>query len=298
MDNNTNKNIDELDLTPFFNKIFLNKTFIIASSIIFSLFIFSLSYLIPNKYSSYAMLQPVEDQSVSTSNQLGGLASFAGLNLQDSANKTDFALEILTSIDFFETLYYKDEFLIDLMAAKKFNASSNVLVIDNSLYDEGRKIWIRNQKNKKPSIQESHEIFIESLSFYKDKNTQFVQISFKHISPFKAQKWLNVIIQMLNDHIKDLETERAKSSLDYLMTEISQTDITEIKEVISTLIQKELSILTISAGSENYVFNIIDSPRVSEKKSEPSRIKFLLISFLLALLLSISYIFYKDRKNK
>jgi len=137
---------------------------------------------------------------------------------------------------------------------------------------------------------------MDSISSYKDKNTQFVQVSFKHISPHKAKEWLDVIIKKLNNHIKDMETDRAKSSLDYLMVEISKTDTTEIKEVISTLIQKELSVLTISAGSENYVFNIIDSPRTAEKKSEPSRLQYLIISFLISLLFSTAYVLFKDRE--
>ena len=296
MEDTRNKNLDELDLSPFLNKIYSNIGFIFVSTTILSLIIFSLSFLIPNKFSSYATLQPVEDQSINMPSQLGGLASFAGLNLQDSSNKTDLALKILTSLDFFESMYYEEDFLVDLMAAKKFNPASKIYSLDNSLYDTKSKAWVRNKKEKKPTIQESYEVFIESLSFFKDKNSQFFQISFKHISPYKAQKWLNVIIQKLNKHIKDMETDRAKSSLDYLMVEISKTDITEIKEVISSLIQKELSILTISAGSENYVFNIIDSPRVAEKKSEPSRIQILFIGFLLSLLMSISFIFFKDRK--
>ena len=295
MENNS-KNLDELDLSPFLRKINSNKIFILLSSVLFALIVFFLSFLIPNKYSSYAMLQPVEDQNVNMQNQLGGLASFAGLNFQDSANKTDLALEILTSVDFFESLYYEDGFLVDLMAAKKFNISTGDLVIDDSLYDMKNNIWVRNKKIKKPTIQESHEVYIDSLSSYKDKNTQFVQVSFKHISPHKAKEWLNVIIKKLNSHIKDMETDRAKSSLDYLMVEISKTDTTEIKEVISTLIQKELSILTISAGSENYVFNIIDSPRTAEKKSEPSRLQYLIISFLISLLFSIAYVLFKDRE--
>lgn len=295
MENNS-KNLDELDLSPFLRKINSNKVFILLSSVVFALIIFFLSFLIPNKYSSYAMLQPVEDQNVNMQNQLGGLASFAGLNFQDSANKTDLALEILTSVDFFESLYYEDGFLVDLMAAKKFNISSGDLVIDDSLYDIKNNIWVRNKKIKKPTIQESHEVYMDSISSYKDKNTQFVQVSFKHISPHKAKKWLDVIIKKLNNHIKDMETDRAKSSLDYLMVEISKTDTTEIKEVISTLIQKELSVLTISAGSENYVFNIIDSPRTAEKKSEPSRLQYLIISFLISLLFSTAYVLFKDRE--
>ena len=80
------------------------------------------------------------------------------------------------------------------------------------------------------------------------------------------------------------------------MLQISQTDITEIKEVLYSLIQKELSILTISAGSENYVFNIIDSPRAPEKKSEPSRIQFLLLGFLVGLVISIFFVFTRIRE--
>ena len=95
-----------------------------------------------------------------------------------------------------------------------------------------------------------------------------------------------------------METKRAELSLKYLMLQISKTDVAAVQEVISNLIQKELSILTISAGNKSYVFDIIDSPRVPEKKSSPSRIRFLLIGFVISIFFFIPFVIYRSLKSK
>ena len=295
---NDTYNIDELDLSPIIKIVNEKKFFILLASISVSIIFFLSSFLIPNKYHSFISLQPLEDQTSNIPGQLGGIAAFAGINIQDKGNKTDLALKILTSTDFFETLYQDEEFLIDLMATKNFSSASGKISIDSKKYDVKSKKWVRDHKNPKPTVQESHEVFLKSISQYVDKNTQFVEISFVHISPYIAQKWLTRIIDKLNETVKEMETKRAELSLKYLMLQISKTDVAAVQEVISNLIQKELSILTISAGNKSYVFDIIDSPRVPEKKSSPSRIRFLLIGFVISIFFFIPFVIYRSLKSK
>ena len=296
--NDTNNNIDELDLSPILNTINKNKFFILISSITVSIIFFCSSFLIPNKYHSFVSLQPVQDQTSNIPSQIGGLAAFAGINIQEQGNKTDLALKILTSTDFFESLYDEDEFLIDLMATKNFNITTGKTSINSNKYDIGNKRWVRDHKNPKPTVQEAHKLFLKSITYYVDRNTQFVELSFSHISPFIAQKWLSRIIDKLNETVKQIETKRAEASLEYLMLQISKTNVDVVQEVISNLIQKELSVLTISAGNNSYVFEIIDSPRVAEKKSSPSRIKYLLVGFITSIFFFTFFVLLRSSRRK
>ena len=60
MNENAVQNLDEFDLSPFLEKIYKKKFFILFFSIAFSFLVLFSSYFIPNKYVSYATLQPVE----------------------------------------------------------------------------------------------------------------------------------------------------------------------------------------------------------------------------------------------
>ena len=82
------------------------------------------------------------------------------------------------------------------------------------------------------------------------------------------------------------------------MLQISKTNVDVVQEVISNLIQKELSVLTISAGNNSYVFEIIDSPRVAEKKSSPSRIKYLLVGFITSIFFFTFFVLLRSSRRK
>ena len=53
---------------------------------------------------------------------------------------------------------------------------------------------------------------------------------------------------------------------------MSVTNISEIKQVMAELLQKEIQKLTLMEASEAYVFEYIDPPVVMEKKSETKKI--------------------------
>ncbi len=77
----------------------------------------------PDIYKASAILAPASSEGGGGINamagQLGGLASFAGINLGGvGVDKTALALEILKSRSFIEAFISKHELLVPLMAAK------------------------------------------------------------------------------------------------------------------------------------------------------------------------------------
>ena len=87
------------------------------------------------------------------------------------------------------------------------------------------------------------------------------------------------------------DEDQAKKSIVFLNKIIESTDIKTTKEIISTLLEKQMQTLMLTSAEKNYVFEIIDSPIVPEKKSRPSRARISILGTILGLLLSILIVF-------
>ena len=88
------------------------------ASLIFSL-------LLPNIYRAQVILSPVSmDTNLASSlgGGLGGLASFAGIDIQSGdAKKTDEAVAILSSLEFFKIISNKNNLAVPLLASSGWN---------------------------------------------------------------------------------------------------------------------------------------------------------------------------------
>ena len=87
------------------------------------------------------------------------------------------------------------------MAFDYWDASSNKVVYDNSIFDESSQKWVRDfayPQTQIPSPQESFNVLLVIYRPQKDIDTGFVSISVKHESPYVAQEWTALIIDQLN----------------------------------------------------------------------------------------------------
>ena len=58
--------------------------------------------------------------------------------------------------------------------------------------------------------------------------------------------------------------EKNKKALNYLYETIKQSDIVEVRTAVSSLIKRNVSELSLSEMNEDFIFSIIDSPRLNE----------------------------------
>ena len=132
---------------------------------------------------------------------------------------------------------------------------------------------------------------IKIISVSENRKTSFINISIDHKSPYVAKKWLDIIINEINESMRAADEDQAKKSIVFLNKIIESTDIKTTKEIISTLLEKQMQTLMLTSAEKNYVFEIIDSPIVPEKKSRPSRARISILGTILGLLLSILIVF-------
>ena len=267
---------DEIDLSVLITALFQGKWIIIGFTSIASIIVVLYSLSLPNIYKAEALLVPISSNENVGGNiqELGGLASLAGISLSEGSDTSAIALEKLQSLSFFEEILLPQINLPDLMAVESWDPYSNSITYDKEIYDDSTKTWTReitSLQTPEPSAQESFTAFMEHIGALTDIKTRLITISAKHQSPFIAKQWADLVIKELNIFYREKDKKEATFAVDYLNEQISRTRLSEVKLVISEVLAQQIQTLSLIEANENYVFDFIDPPAVMEKKSEPRR---------------------------
>jgi LPS O-antigen subunit length determinant protein (WzzB/FepE family) len=287
--NNTNPKEyieDEIDLAVLIGALWQGKWIIMGFTSVASILVVIYSLSLPNIYSGQALLVPVSSKdSVSGAAQnLGGLASLAGISLSDSSDNSVVATEKLQSLSFFEGKILTQINISDLMAVESWNPNNNSITYDDAIYDDKTKSWTREvvfPQTPKPSAQESYKAFLEHLSVVKDLKTNIVTITISHQSPYVAKQWADLVVTEINTFYREKDRSEAEFAVNYLNDQIAQTRLSEVKMVIAEVLAQQIQKLTLIEANDNYIFDYIDPPAVMEKKSAPRRAIICIIGALL-----------------
>lgn len=277
---------DNIDIAFLFRALLQGKWIIIGFTSVASILVVIYSLSLPNIYTGQAMLVPVSSKdSVSGSAQnLGGLASLAGISLSDSSDTSVVAIEKLQSLSFFEDKILTQINIPDLMAVESWNLNNNSITYDHEIYDDKTKSWTREvafPQTPKPSAQESYKAFMEHLSVVRNLKTNVITIAISHQSPYVAKQWADLVVTEINTFYREKDRSEAEFAVNYLNDQISQTRLSEVKMVIAEVLAQQIQKLTLIEANDNYVFDYIDPPAVMEKKSAPRRAIICIIGALL-----------------
>ncbi len=284
MDNITeNKSNDEVNISELANILWSSKK-IIVSIVIFSFFITYLyTLLLTDRYSSSSIVAENNSDSSKQNSSYGAIASLAGINLSSDAelDKTELAIVTIKSLDFFENFFYNDDvFMMHLMAIKSYEKEIKKSYYKDN-FDKSSNSW---KKNQKPSLELSHKTYLKNLSISEEDEIGFYKISLKSNAPDSSEHLLSKSISMINRTILESDRKKNEDSLKYLNLQLSLAKETELKKAVANLIEDKLKKGMMIEASNDYVFEIIDSPRIGYH-SEPSRIILSILGGLLSLII-------------
>jgi uncharacterized protein involved in exopolysaccharide biosynthesis len=286
------------------NEVYFKDLFIIAWKFKFSIILItavaaiaSVYYAIhiPNTYKSEALMS-ISDSSSSGSDlsRYSGLASIAGINIPQSSSedKLTLAIETIRSREIVERLIKDEIILINLMAAKSFNWSTNKLYIDPEIYSTLKSEWLRTPSGPfvaKPSSLEAHRAYMKSLSIRREGN--YFTLSIEHISPIFAKTLLEQVIKEVNTINREKDKSESYLALEYLKSEYTKTPLKGMQQSINALIEGQLQKQMVANIREEYLISAIDKPFIPEFKSSPNRgvlcIMGTVFGFIFALLISL-----------
>tara|TARA_B110000008_G_scaffold262798_1_gene285572 strand:+ start:125 stop:1036 length:912 start_codon:yes stop_codon:yes gene_type:complete len=291
------ENKEEINLIELMRVIWSGKYIIGSITFLASIIAVVYSLSLSDTYRSEVSLSPVGlegENSSGLAGQLGGLAGIAGITMGDNAgSKITIGLEVMQSRRFFNQIATKYNIVKPLMASKDWDRATNKLIYDEEIYDSKLNKWVRNPKppmSAEPSLQEAHREFSSIFSVIRDNKTGIITLGIEHYSPYIAKQWLDWIILEINNLSRNDDMNQAEKSIKFLKDEIRVTNLNEIKEGISKLIQSQVEKIMLAKVTPEYLFKIIDPPYVSEIKSGPSRALICILGFLLGLMSGILFV--------
>ena len=280
---------DEVDLRELISVVWKEKIAIIVATGVVALSSIFISLSLTNYYTSEAVVI-ARDQQDTPLSEFSGLASLAGVNLDNAGSSLFKMMAIIESREFVKHLITFDDVLPSIMAAKSYDASSQELYFDPEVYDSETKTWTREvpvNRALEPSYLEAHKEYLEMISMVKDKLTGHISIGVEHVSPVFAKEFLNLIIQEANNLNRDIDIESSSKALTYLTAELSQTPQLEVKKSISKLIEHQFETRMMASIHDDYVLIPLEPPFIPERKSGPIRSLIVILSTLVAGLVSV-----------
>ena len=284
---------DEIDLKELVGVLWKSKFLIISFTALISISSIIISLMMTNYYTSESVLIARDQQDSSSLSDFSGVASLVGVDLSGEGASVFKVMEIIQSREFVRHLITFENVLPSLMAAESFDASSQQINFDPEIFDAESNTWTREpgvNGNIIPSYLEAHREYSDMLSIVKDKLTGLISIKFEHISPVFANDFLSLIIQEANNLNREIDVDATTKALTYLKGELSQTPQIEIKKSISKLIENQLETRMMASIYDDYILIPLEPPFVPDKKSRPIRSLIVILSTLIAGMLSVIYV--------
>ncbi len=290
--------MDEIDFSVFFNILWVNKNLIFTFITVFSLTSIFYALSLDNIYTAKSIINPSSgDNPSKLSNQYGGIAAIAGIELNSSDSEVEVAIAFINSKRLVSELMKHDSFLPNLMASKKWNIKNQEITYNENIYDPKNNNWIRNVApplKQVPSVQEAHEVFSKLVKISQHKSTKLITLSVDHISPVIAQEWAVWIIEEANSLVSNMRVKESQDSIDYLNEQIKVTPYAELRTMFYELIQQKTQKMMLAKVNPEYALTTIDPPLIPEIKSKPNRSMICIFGFFLGAILSIFFIFIRD----
>jgi len=283
---------DRIDVAELFGFLWEGKkTIIIVTTVCF---LYSIFYALSlnHYYKSAATLSVIE--AVSGGGTMGGLASIAGISIQQVGVKGPRFINTLRSRAFLKHLISVDENVLPaLMAAESYDIESKKIIFDPNVYDAANKKWLI----PKPNYLEAYPYYMSYLYSYYHDMRRIIDVQFEHISPIFAKEFLDAIIREGDRVLREFDMQVSIDSLAYLNVELSETKLLNIKSSINQMILSQMQTKMMTQLGYNYVVKIIDPPFVPLYPSRPSRRFIAMVGFLGGLVVSILFVLMRQYIN-
>ena len=258
---------DEIDIKSVVSSLIENKKLFFFASI-FSLIISSVSYFFYDDfYESSSVLYTTNSESSSmNSSSFDRLADIGGfnLNLSQMDNQASYCLKLFDSIDFFIEVLEPD-LLKDLIGTRK-----------------AKSLWSNLEDNlNSKNIFLAHDRFKKKFQVDFDEDYNTFDLEYTSSSPGLSQTTLQKIIDTANSKIREKDLEEARKKLEFVRTKLSTENLSQIKEVLSTLAAESYGVIALAESREEYYLKTIQKPYFNPLSQKIGFFLFISISLLL-----------------
>jgi uncharacterized protein involved in exopolysaccharide biosynthesis len=184
-------------------------------------------------------LQP----SLSAATNAGGVSTLARLGVDTSRAATEEAVAMLLSRDL-GARFISDENLAPLFFDTPW---ANVL---------GR--W-KAPVEKQPTEQDAFEFFDRKVRrVTRDERNGFITLQITWRDPEVAAAWANDLVGRLNAGMRERAIARTATSLEALEDALETATVTDARDAINSLVERQVNERLLASISEEYAFRIVD----------------------------------------
>ena len=273
---------DRIDVAELFGFLWEGKKTIITVTTVFFLSSIFYALSLNHYYKSTSTLSVIE--AVSGGGGMGGLASIAGISIQQVGVKGPRFINTLRSRAFLNHLISTDENILPaLLAVESYDKESQELVFNPEIYDAANKKWLI----PKPDHLVAFPTYMGLLYSYYHDQRRIIDLQFEHVSPIFAKEFLDSIIREGDKVLREFDMQVSIDSLEYLNVELAETKLLNIKSSINSMILSQMQTKMTTQLGYNYVVKIIDPPYIPLYPSRPSRRFIAIVGLLGGLVVSI-----------
>lgn len=207
----------------------------------------TVAFILPKKYEASILLASVADTAEnsglsSLTNQFGGIASIAGLNLDTTGNKEQ-AIAILSSRELAEN-FIRDQKLLP--------------VFYSELWDSGSGRWLVDE-SEIPTMWDATKMFDEDIRRISlRKEDGLIDVSMTWYEPAAAADWGNRLVALANQKMRNDAIAEASQSIEYLNEQLNQTSAIELKQGIYRLIESNMHTTMLANVRDEFAFKVLD----------------------------------------
>jgi uncharacterized protein involved in exopolysaccharide biosynthesis len=186
---------------------------------------------------------------------VGGLASLAGIDV--GSNKSAEPIAVLKSREL-AAAFIEEQNLLPVFFADRWDAAT--------------KRWKSPDADKQPDIRDGIRFLEKSvLKVLEDKKTNLITVSVDWTDPKIAAMWANMLIERVNNRMRQRALAEGEASMNYLKQELSATSLVPLQQSVGRVIETQLQQLIIAKSNDEYAFRILDHAQIPKYRDHPHR---------------------------
>jgi len=269
-------NDEEIDFTEILGELWKNKSILLLS--VFSILLLSILYLhiATYKYTAEIKVYPVQSPSGNGINrQLGGLASLAGISLQNNQQGSPFEL-------YSEEIYSRE-------IANILSADHNLMrTIYNSEWDSETSQWkdpkdtlssiiatvkftlgVPSHKWQAPNGARLQDYIKANVKLAEKPRKSTVTISYSNPDPQFAVAFVNALHKATDERLRQRALERSTKYINYLSNKLQSTTVAEYRAALVAILSDQEKLSMIASSNVPYAADSLGSATASLKPTNP-----------------------------
>jgi uncharacterized protein involved in exopolysaccharide biosynthesis len=259
----------EIDVLALCRVVWGYKYLILLTSALCALVAVYLALTATPIYRAEVVVTAVHDGGMSAAaslaNQLGGLASLAGVNLAGGSGADREVEAVLESRHLVEEFVKRQDLLPQLFPGVR----------------------------KPPTLWFGVKEFRENvLSIREDKLKGMTTVAIDWVDPAVAARWANEFVALANEVVRGRALDDASRNIAYLNKQIAQTNVVEVQRVMYDLIESETKTLMLASARTEYAFTVVDPAVPPEVRISPRRALMVILGTLIGLFIGLIVVFF------